>query len=203
MVKAGKVSKAPEAAAPVKSIVKGKKAKEVPVPDPVIEDDEDDEVSDGDEDEGESGGEESEDGEEESEDGEEEDGGEDEEDGEKEEAAEEEAKEGAFKDMTVNCKDCKEDFIFSAEEQAFFEEKGFTSPRIRCKDCTAAKKAGGGKGDGKGKGGKGKSDKGKGKGKGKGGKGGKGDSGGKGGGGVCYAFQKGECSRGEGCRFSH
>lgn len=31
-----------------------------------------------------------------------------------------------------------------------------------------------------------------------------GNSGGGGGGaGVCYAFQKGECTRGSGCRFSH
>ena len=29
------------------------------------------------------------------------------------------------------------------------------------------------------------------------------DGGGGGGGGTCYAFQKGECTRGSGCRFSH
>jgi RNA recognition motif-containing protein len=37
---------------------------------------------------------------------------------------------------------------------------------------------------------------------GKGGKGGKGGEGGKGGG-ICFAFQKGECTRGAECRFSH
>jgi hypothetical protein len=30
-----------------------------------------------------------------------------------------------------------------------------------------------------------------------------GRDGGGGGGGTCYAFQKGECTRGSGCRFSH
>ncbi len=53
----------------------------------------------------------------------------------------------------------------------------------------------GGRGGGKGKGGKAKGGK---------GKGGKGDSGkGKGGGGSCFAFQKGICDRGDGCRFAH
>ena len=30
-----------------------------------------------------------------------------------------------------------------------------------------------------------------------------GRDGGGGGGGTCYAFQKGDCTRGSGCRFSH
>ena len=102
-------------------------------------------------------------------------------------------------DETLVCRDCGGDFIFTVGEQEFFKSKGFDNKKTRCADCTAAKKArfgeDGGKGGGKGgKGGKGKGGKG----------GGKGDGGkGKGGGGVCYAFQKGECSRGDSCRFSH
>ena len=42
-------------------------------------------------------------------------------------------------DQTISCRDCEQDFIFSAREQVFYKEKGFT-PAIRCKECTAAKK---------------------------------------------------------------
>ena len=94
-------------------------------------------------------------------------------------------------DEALVCRDCGEEFIFTAGEAAFFESKGFTNKKTRCAACTAAKKERFGESGG-GKGGKGK---GKGKGKGDGGKGG--------GGGVCYAFQRGECNRGDSCRFSH
>lgn len=40
----------------------------------------------------------------------------------------------------IVCKDCGKEFEYTAGEQKFFEEKGFTAP-IRCKDCRAAKKA--------------------------------------------------------------
>ena len=43
------------------------------------------------------------------------------------------------KDETIVCKDCGKEFIFTAGEQAFYEEKGFNKP-VRCKECREAKK---------------------------------------------------------------
>ncbi|MFO0983682.1 MAG: zinc-ribbon domain containing protein [Planctomycetota bacterium] len=40
-----------------------------------------------------------------------------------------------FQDKTLTCADCGQEFIFTAREQEFFEEKGFTSPPKRCVDC--------------------------------------------------------------------
>jgi len=39
-----------------------------------------------------------------------------------------------MQDKKIKCIDCNKDFIFSAGEQEFFEEKGYSEP-IRCKDC--------------------------------------------------------------------
>eukprot|EP00964_Phaeocystis_antarctica_P156918 scaffold126854_cov57-Phaeocystis_antarctica.AAC.4 len=81
--------------------------------------------------------------------------------------------EGDLVDMDVNCRDCRADFVFTVQEQRFFMEHGYTIPRVRCKQCSEAKKLGNydksgqGATPGKGKG-KGDGDKGKGKGKGKG-----------------------------------
>lgn len=41
-------------------------------------------------------------------------------------------------DLTIQCADCGEDFIFSEGESKFFQSKGFASPR-RCKPCRAKK----------------------------------------------------------------
>ena len=43
-------------------------------------------------------------------------------------------------DKTLTCRDCGADFIFSASEQDFYAEKGFTNEPGRCPDCRAAKK---------------------------------------------------------------
>jgi len=45
-----------------------------------------------------------------------------------------------MEDITLTCNDCNEDFIFTAGEQDFFEEKGFDEPK-RCKDCRDRKKS--------------------------------------------------------------
>jgi CxxC-x17-CxxC domain-containing protein len=45
-------------------------------------------------------------------------------------------------DKTLTCEDCGKDFTFTAGEQEFFDQKGFTPPR-RCKDCRMAKKTAG------------------------------------------------------------
>jgi CxxC-x17-CxxC domain-containing protein len=45
-----------------------------------------------------------------------------------------------YEDKTLPCKDCGNEFEFTAGEQEFYEEKGLSAPQ-RCKDCRAAKKA--------------------------------------------------------------
>jgi len=46
-------------------------------------------------------------------------------------------------DKTIVCKDCGSEFVFTASEQAFFEEKGFANEPQRCKPCRDARKNGG------------------------------------------------------------
>lgn len=41
----------------------------------------------------------------------------------------------AFEDKTLQCVDCNEQFIFSANEQEFFQQKQLTSEPKRCKPC--------------------------------------------------------------------
>ena len=43
-------------------------------------------------------------------------------------------------DKTLICKDCGKEFIFTAGEQDFYAEKGFTNEPTRCKECRAARK---------------------------------------------------------------
>ena len=45
-----------------------------------------------------------------------------------------------FNDKTLTCKDCGQEFTFSASEQEFFAEKGFTNEPGRCSSCRAIKK---------------------------------------------------------------
>jgi len=58
----------------------------------------------------------------------------------------------AFQDQTIQCKDCGRDFTWTADEQEFYQQKGFNAP-LRCKDCRAKARAahnngGGGQGGG-------------------------------------------------------
>lgn len=46
-----------------------------------------------------------------------------------------------YEDKTIQCQECKEDFLFSAEEQEFYAEKGFVNSPSRCKPCRDARKA--------------------------------------------------------------
>ncbi|SHK62372.1 zinc-ribbon domain containing protein [Desulforamulus aeronauticus] len=46
-----------------------------------------------------------------------------------------------YQDKTLNCKDCGADFQFTASEQEFYAEKGFTNEPGRCPECRAARKA--------------------------------------------------------------
>jgi CxxC-x17-CxxC domain-containing protein len=43
-------------------------------------------------------------------------------------------------DKVLSCSDCGQDFTFTASEQEFFTQKGFTNPS-RCPSCRAARKA--------------------------------------------------------------
>ncbi|MBQ3074378.1 MAG: zinc-ribbon domain containing protein [Ruminococcus sp.] len=45
-----------------------------------------------------------------------------------------------YEDKTLICKDCGEEFIFSAGEQEFYAEKGFVNEPQRCKACRQARK---------------------------------------------------------------
>ncbi len=44
-------------------------------------------------------------------------------------------------DKTLVCKDCGNTFVFTASEQDFFAEKGFTNEPTRCQSCRAARKS--------------------------------------------------------------
>ena len=60
-------------------------------------------------------------------------------------------------DIQLTCSDCGQDFTFTADDQAFFRDRGYSSPK-RCKPCRQAKKneqqgGGGGYGGGYGGGG--------------------------------------------------
>ncbi|HPE16173.1 MAG TPA: zinc-ribbon domain containing protein [Oscillospiraceae bacterium] len=46
-------------------------------------------------------------------------------------------------DKTITCKDCGQEFVFTASEQDFFEEKGFENEPQRCPSCRRARKNGG------------------------------------------------------------
>ncbi len=45
-----------------------------------------------------------------------------------------------YQDKTLACRDCGTDFVFSASEQEFYAEKGFTNEPGRCPQCRAARK---------------------------------------------------------------
>jgi CxxC-x17-CxxC domain-containing protein len=46
-----------------------------------------------------------------------------------------------YQDKTLVCKDCGQEFTFTAGEQEFYAEKGFQNEPARCKDCRMARKA--------------------------------------------------------------
>ena len=56
----------------------------------------------------------------------------------------------SFQNKTLSCADCGAAFDFTAEEQEFYQTKGFTNEPKRCPSCRAARKSerGGGGGYG-------------------------------------------------------
>ncbi|WP_126578322.1 zinc-ribbon domain containing protein [Tengunoibacter tsumagoiensis] len=47
----------------------------------------------------------------------------------------------AFADQTLYCRDCNQEFTFTAGEQEFYASRGFTNNPTRCPSCRAAHKA--------------------------------------------------------------
>jgi len=45
-----------------------------------------------------------------------------------------------YEDKTLQCKECGADFIFTAGEQEFYNERGFVNEPQRCKGCRDARK---------------------------------------------------------------
>ena len=43
-------------------------------------------------------------------------------------------------DKTLVCRECGTEYVFSASEQEFYEEKGFTNEPGRCPGCRQARK---------------------------------------------------------------
>ncbi len=46
----------------------------------------------------------------------------------------------SFQDKSLQCSDCGATFTFSAEDQEFFQSKGYTNEPKRCSDCRQARK---------------------------------------------------------------
>jgi CxxC-x17-CxxC domain-containing protein len=45
-----------------------------------------------------------------------------------------------YSDKVMTCADCSQDFVFTARDQEFYADRGFTEPR-RCLSCRASRKA--------------------------------------------------------------
>lgn len=45
-----------------------------------------------------------------------------------------------FQDETLQCRDCGQEFVFTAGEQEFYAERGFQNKPSRCRDCRQAHK---------------------------------------------------------------
>ena len=45
-----------------------------------------------------------------------------------------------YEDKTLKCKDCGADFVFTAGEQEFYAQNGFTNEPKRCKACVTLRR---------------------------------------------------------------
>ncbi|NLZ93075.1 MAG: zinc-binding protein [Firmicutes bacterium] len=45
-----------------------------------------------------------------------------------------------YEDKNLTCRECKQEFVFTAGEQEFYAEKGFENEPARCPACRAARK---------------------------------------------------------------
>ena len=48
-----------------------------------------------------------------------------------------------YQDKTLTCRECGNEFVFTASEQAFYAEKGFQNEPGRCPACRAARRQNG------------------------------------------------------------
>ena len=46
----------------------------------------------------------------------------------------------SYQDKSIRCADCGQEFAFTASEQQFFAEKGFTNEPRRCPACRRARR---------------------------------------------------------------
>ncbi len=46
----------------------------------------------------------------------------------------------SYTDKTLTCRDCRQEFVFTTGEQAFYAEKGFENEPARCPSCRSARK---------------------------------------------------------------
>lgn len=46
-----------------------------------------------------------------------------------------------FQDQNLTCRDCGSQFVWTASEQEFYQQKGFQHAPVRCPSCRAAKKS--------------------------------------------------------------
>jgi len=46
-----------------------------------------------------------------------------------------------FEDKVLICRDCGNEYVFTAGEQEFYAEKGFQNEPVRCKDCRVNRKS--------------------------------------------------------------
>jgi len=46
-----------------------------------------------------------------------------------------------MEDITLVCKDCGKEFVWTAGEQEFYASKGFTNQPVRCPECRKARKS--------------------------------------------------------------
>lgn len=46
----------------------------------------------------------------------------------------------SFEDRILVCRDCGNEFVFTAGEQEFYAQKGFLNDPVRCPDCRRARK---------------------------------------------------------------
>ena len=47
----------------------------------------------------------------------------------------------SYEDKTIDCADCGQQFVHSAEDQARYAERGFTNEPKRCRECREKRKA--------------------------------------------------------------
>ena len=49
----------------------------------------------------------------------------------------------SYQDRTLNCLDCNSSFTFSADDQQYHADKGFTNEPKRCPSCRQSRRTGG------------------------------------------------------------